>query len=323
MAQLIQRWFPLAVLLLTPIPIIYSAATTASLFQLSMTLLMLFFRLPLFVLLAIVIVVAIKHITPKRYRHTILSIGIVLICLFSIYALTSDGFQSLPQGATNGEWAARAVAESNPFLFSSIHDLVFDSVDARLASPSAPVSRVHRVVSIVRAEVIDVQSKTVISCTSEMTTHLYSIYQIRVMDVYGKGVLSAGDVVDVRQLKQLEGMIRMRRWLTGSYPFRNPSELELVHGTRVPLVVGDDLILFLGKEVREGWSVYPRRHGMVTHYVIASPIQGIYRYTSQEIRGYCENWEFEPVNPHNNLILTVADLQHIRSMWELDTVKRS
>ena len=122
--------------------------------------------------------------------------------------------------------------------------------------------------------------------------------------------LEIGDIIEVVQIKKVD--------INSSWPPEVlPESLDAMHISnirslvsfiRVPLSVGDDLILFLNV------------HGMLqrsptrSRVTIFNSIQGAYRYTPQELRSSHENWVFESVNPHNNLVLTEADLQQLRNL---------
>jgi hypothetical protein len=228
----------------------------------------------------------------------------VLMVSFAVYALSYTGFRDLPTGATNGEWAAKAVAENNKHLRES-HD-GFAGI-------------------IVRAEIIDERHEVFSVGDSVPTNHLYSLHQIKVLDVYN-GEVEAGDILDVRQIEKLESIRRRRLWNMQRGQGREgrpPSDWEMVYETFVPLSIGDDLILFLVETFPLSNVVTPREFAggqsvvTLTHnspYSISNPIQGVYRYTPQELRGGDENFAFEPVNPHNNLILTEADLLRFMQM---------
>jgi hypothetical protein len=286
---------------------------------------LLFPVLPIVILVAYIQLMRYAVSKPHRYTRIVLVSVLILIPIFLlIYVLSHDGFQDLPSGAINGEWAARAVEENNSYIFDGVDDLI-----------NSPHNR-RRVDAVVRAIVLEVRAETVeitpaLTPHTYSTHHLYTIYQIEVLDVYGKGVLDIDDVVDVIHIKQHESMERWFRWAFNTNPYhrrsnrRNPSDFSLVHSTQVSLSAGDDLILFLHREQQEDINAFPWERiddewvriedferPILTHYLFSSPIQGIYRYTPQELRGDCENFAFESVNPHNNLTLTVADLLRFR-----------
>ncbi|MCL2400879.1 MAG: hypothetical protein FWC91_14190 [Defluviitaleaceae bacterium] len=256
---------------------------------------------------------------PKKPLFSLMAI--LAFMLVIIYALSNDGFQDLHIGATNGEWAAMAIAENNRFLYDSIDDLFNSSI-------------------VIRAEVINERSEVISFGDSVQTHHLYALHQIRVLEVY-RSSLEIDDIIEIRQLKQFEGLPRWQRLLF-MHPLRATiSDSSLVNLVWVPISVGDELIMFLTREVRSGelpptWEFIDgerrdipgafievdgerTRHPDFTirpilwiHYTFVSPIQGVFFYTPHELRNNCDNWTFEPINPHNNLALTLADLQRLR-----------
>jgi hypothetical protein len=250
-------------------------------------------------LLAMLIVFATKSenfknlLKRRRMLITLLATGIPLLALLFgglliLYARAETGFRALPEGATNGEWAAQAVAENNRHLRDS-HDS-FRGI-------------------VVRAEVIGERSEVLSFGDSVPTNHLYSFHQLKVIDVY-RGSLKVGDVIAIRQIERLESWTNYKRWLQRNAQLsQSQMEYRIVHDTWVPLSVGDDLILFLSRNVYlfEGGTELTS-----PQYLVSNPIQGVYRYVPSEFRDDCENFAFESVNPHNNLTLTVADLLRFR-----------
>lgn len=304
-----------------------------SLILLAMFMLPILFALGLLCLRVVCIHTNERFFTVLKHRRA-LSISLlagfpvaiyVLTALPTAYALSQTGLRDLPEGAKNGEWAAMAVAaESNIFLRDSHDD--FEGI-------------------IVRAEVIGERSEVLrLEDTSVTATrHLYTLHTLKVLDVYrgrfevdayrnlfetGDMVkyLAVGDIFEFRQLEKHESIMRYQLWRIQRDQRRRGSftpNRTLVYDTWIPLSVGDDLILFLVY----GWwplhSVIPHTvrvagqgSSWLSHYFISNPIQGAYRYTPAELRGGDENFAFEPVNPHNNLILTQADLLRFRELSE-------
>jgi len=223
-----------------------------------------------------------------------LKVAIFLCVLFlSIHLVNSrrDHFRDLPQGAVNGEWAAWAVAEEHPSLFSSIEDLSSQAT------------------YIVRVSIMDEREEALGWGGTVRTYNLYSIYQLEVIEVY-KGDIGIGEIMEFMQFYRLAAVDMVDRQFTAEgrrarhrRPIRIPTSVDeiLLSYIRLPYTVGDELILFLRNNI--GIGAWPP--------MLLNPIQGAYRYTPQEYRTG-DNWVFESVNEHNNLTLTEADLQRIR-----------
>jgi len=201
-------------------------------------------------------------------------------------------FHDLPSGAVNGEWSIQAL-ESGFSMSEGIDQLA------------------ARVEYVVRVEIIDERYKVINTGPARYRNpHLYSIYKLQILDVY-KGNVAIGDVIEISQ-----------RAMTWRRPESYSDEQRGYHFAyiRLPLEVGDDLILFLsfietfhqsetGSALITGGSIIIPSDK--TNMWIFNRVQGIYRYTPQELRDN-DNWVFEPVNPHNNLVLTESDLQQLR-----------
>ena len=240
---------------------------------------------------------------------------IVLVILFGVVGFdplpTNDRFcvefNSLPSGRYNGEWAARAVYENSRFLRDSNVNL-----SDRIA--------------VIRGEIISERSEATRTgiWSADSPHNILSFHQIKVLEVYQGNFkawtssselrevqIRVGDIIEVRQIKKYGCHTYRGRNASGIF---EPSEVDLVHRTWVPFSIGDDLILFLGAEMHlnrpTGWQEIPIEEWSYNwiHYRVQNPIQGVYYYTPEELRGGQENWVFEPVNPHNNLTLTEADL---------------
>jgi len=225
-------------------------------------------------------------------------VAILFSLLFLVYGFLPAGYQDLPRGATDGSWVERAIAENNRLLSDCTHNLQG---------------------AVVRAEVVGKRVESFSFGDTVSTNHLYSLHEIKVLEVHRGNV---GENLVVIQLYQLENIMRFRRWVDNIH-WITPGEFRLVRNIPVPLSIGDELILFLQGDVYSCRERNPNLPESRVRVVVNNPIQGAYRYTPQDIRGDCENWIFESINPHNNLTLTVADLQQIRDAWELDSVKNS
>jgi len=191
-----------------------------------------------------------------------------------------DGFGYLPLGATNGEWAARFISERYLYLPSSIDELA------------------TRFPYIVRVEVYSARDET----PHTDLRHIFTVYNLRVLEVYS-GDVEIGEILTAMQIKRLVGSERML-WAEPTF-FReageNPLRPEFIRNS---IYVGEELILFL-PFIRIGWD-------LLSHWPQRLPtVQGLYRYTPPEVRAGHENWVFESVNEHNNLVLTEKDLLRI------------
>lgn len=222
---------------------------------------------------------------PLMFLILLIWLVVLLIKLWLILPSpesSNDIFYDLPLGAVNGEWSAKAV------------------VDGRQMSESI-VELASNVSYVVRAEIIDKRIEVVNSGESIYSIpYMYSIYRLRVLDVY-KGDIEINNIIEISQRKK-------RSFVNSGYLLEwNNTLIEYI---RIPLEIGDDLILFLNfvEEFVSQGTVFSD----MTNIWIFNRVQGVYRYTPVEIRIIHDNWVFEPVNPHNNLILTEEDLQQLR-----------
>jgi len=226
----------------------------------------------------------------------ILSIPILLIgamylyLMFPISSIIPTRVHPLPIGAANGEWSAQAVEQGHPSLFDSIDEMTV-------------VSR-----RVVRGEIIGITQERIALPYGERlgrpapnTNHVYTVYQFKVLEIYRelehiRGWFPIGEVLNIAQVSRLEN--------TNTFPPNYPDDVP-VHYIRLPLHVGDELILFIDNH----WP--PLLSYQRIAFTAFHPIQGAYRYTSKEHRTG-DNWIFESVNEHNNLVLTEQDLERIR-----------
>ena len=193
-------------------------------------------------------------------------------------------FHDIPIGATNGEWTALAVAEG-----IGVHE----NIEQLVSSVSY----------IIRGEIIDQKERGVgIGLPADrMIAYVYSFYLIRVTEVFAGGI-EVGDIIEVSQRKST------RRPTT---PYRRPhTGVIQTEYIRLPLQIGDDLILFLNF-VESFTTDFGESINSMTNIWTFNRIQGIYRYAPADIRDMYDNWVFENVNEHNNLVLTESTLQHI------------
>ena len=113
--------------------------------------------------------------------------------------------------------------------------------------------------------------------------NLYTVYRIKVLEVF-QGDAAAGDILEVRQLGgQKDG-------------------LRVINKDEVPLVVGDDLVLFLRASYIENFPS-----------VLLNPYQSAYRFpvANEDIMTIRANETLESVHLENDLTLTVEDLVQI------------
>ena len=103
---------------------------------------------------------------------------------------------------------------------------------------------------------------------------LYTVHRIRVLDVF-QGDAAIGDILEVRQIGGEQ------------------DDLRVINEDKVPLEVGDDLVLFLRASLIENLPS-----------ILLNPNQSAYYFTA-------ENEALESVNPENDLVLTMEDLSQI------------
>jgi len=205
------------------------------------------------------------------------SIVAITILLILFLWPSQPNFVDLPLGATNGEWSERAVADGRELL---------ESIEARS----------DRGRGVIKGEILSERDERLMLFTDGGPHNLHTVYEVKVLYTY-RGNFETGDIIEIQQISQLCG----QRQRIAGYPDGYIS----VRYIRLPLYVGDDLIIFLSD-----WPqvvTLNRRNTLSFH-----SIQGLYRYTPLELRDNSDNWIFESVNEHNNLTLTEADLKHIR-----------
>ncbi|MCL2357755.1 MAG: hypothetical protein FWC70_11510 [Defluviitaleaceae bacterium] len=193
-------------------------------------------------------------------------------------------FNDLPDESINGEWSARAVEAGYRRLHNNIDELGQSSSH------------------VVRGEIVSVRNRVVYAGIDYPVPAVHSFYRLKVSDVY-MGNIEQDIIIKIMQIKRLtDGGMSSLRHSTADGGFN-------VNMIRLPLSVGDDLILFLTLaeyhfflNLNELWRF--------------NSIQGVYRYAPENIRAGCDNWVFESVNAHNNLTLTVADLRRFRGVVE-------
>lgn len=233
-----------------------------------------------------------KDIPFKSHLSSVLKLFLILSLILGLFTMPQViapfirymSLSGLPIGAVNGDWSARAVEEGHHSLVDTMEELI-DTTEL-----------------IVRGEIIG-ETRAIVSLGSRHTRHLYTVYEFEVLENYKGG--SVGSVLDIIQVYRLES----KRTFPADYPYGAVP----VHYIREDLSVGDELILFL----RGPWPPFVDgefgvRRGHRT--VVIRNIQGAYRYTPEELRYNHEDWIFESVNPHNNLILTEAYLQRLRNL---------
>ncbi|MCL2576492.1 MAG: hypothetical protein FWE27_00370 [Defluviitaleaceae bacterium] len=145
---------------------------------------------------------------------------------------------------------------------------------------------------IVRVEVIDERAEKIniwMSPANELEDadfgtfdayRIFTVNRIRVLEVF-QGDVNVGDVLEV---KQIGGRM---------------NDSVVINHDSVPLVVGDDLVLFLQSYDIEGMPA-----------CLLNPTQSAYRFNENAaIRD--DNTELESLNPQNDLTLTLNDLAQI------------
>lgn len=232
--------------------------------------------------------IPVARIFKRLILFTFLVLVIASIILISISRLHFSSlygivlFYDLPQEAVNGEWSEIVVTERIGTIHNSIYELEEASTH------------------VVRAEIVSVRNRVMYAGLDYPHPRVYSIYRLNIQCVYS-GEIDEDSQIEIMQIKRLR-----RHCLIVLGHNRSADRWDSrPHFIRIPLSVGDELILFLRHINRpfnlpldELWSFHP--------------IQGIYRYTPLEYRENHDNWAFESVNYHNNLTLTVADLKRIK-----------
>ena len=217
----------------------------------------------------------------------VLSIPIVVFFIISAYMNTSDNFPDLPLGATNGQWSERLMQDrpQQPVDIPSL--MASNAIIVRVVVSHEHTMPIHRY-----------------RYGDNSSYNVHSIYRVDIVDVFN------GDWVNdtserVMQFKRLGDPTRRNRHFSAYTSETQGSNFISRELIRVPIAVGDDLILILDPTNTISQTV-PRLLRLDT-------LTGIYYYTPQELRGGNENYAFTPVNPHNNIVLTAADLQELRS----------
>ncbi|MCL2386582.1 MAG: hypothetical protein FWC89_03430 [Defluviitaleaceae bacterium] len=203
---------------------------------------------------------------------------------FIYYENQNDGFQDLPIGASNGEWAIRAIAEDGDWVFTDIWDIESNSC------------------FIFRGEITTIENQIIPFGDTEVSNHLYSVYTVQVLDVF-KGDIYIEDTFMFIQMYKAEGLPRrLRRWhLTFLRSYETTGAIR-VYLIRSQFSVGDDLIFFASSN-----SSGRRRLSRRT-FLHRNTFQTVYRYAPQAVRDGHDNWVFEPINEHNNIVFTESDL---------------
>jgi hypothetical protein len=196
---------------------------------------------------------------------------------FSTNTLSAVWFYDPPSAASNGEWAERAITEGHKTLRDSLEQLKNHSTH------------------VVRAEIISERTEIIYyGKPGYQVPHVYSVYRLKILDVF-MGEAKEGEYIEI-----LQGKRRQHRFCPNAYENRDVNLID-ADFIRLPLSVGDDLILFLQYHENAFFIT-------VDEYWHFNTLQGLYYYTPAEIRAECENWVFESVNEYNNLVFTEADL---------------
>ena len=210
----------------------------------------------------------------------------MLVLLWSVNRI-DFALRNLPPGATNGRWSARIVGG----VPHEPHDL------ERI---------IQRNMNVVRVEVLSENRWNIFRFRSGHITYrdIHSVYDVKILDVFSGENFEIGDVRDVHQIQRMVGESRSHFRPTGFLRRTTNYDSRWV---RIPINIGDDLILVLNYD-DIGWRFMP---------LTLDTIWGVYRYKPQEARNDYVNWAFEPVNQHNNLILTEEDLWWLKERREL------
>ena len=170
----------------------------------------------------------IRRLSKLSKVLNILWLMLLLFIVLAIFAIVTNDparnitFYNLPGGATNGEWSAWVV-EQERFGAESIDQL------ARISE------------YVVRAQIVSVSTEVVrIGSRSHPTPYVYSRYQLEVIQVYqGINSMLAGNTIDIVQ--KYKTSISPE-----TYARRDASNItSRMSYIRLPLEVGDDLVLFL------------------------------------------------------------------------------
>ena len=203
---------------------------------------------------------------------------IAFILLFSpLLFLFFLNVRDLPRGATNGEWSAQ------------------------LASGTARSHDIERLIvwgsNVVRAVIVSEETRQPFmyrrSCGYPGYRDSHTVYNIKIVEVFN-GAWEVGNVVEVMQMQRIERRIYRRVWREVNASW-----------VRIPIDIGDEFILILG--VDQPGRLSPIR---------LDTIWGVYYYAPLDVRAGHDNWIFEPVNPHNNRVLTEQDLQYLLERQE-------
>ena len=232
-------------------------------------------------------------------------------------------FEPLPQDAVNGNWAQQAFREGHSSIFNNL----------KCMKETATL--------IVRGEVIDEWYAVFGLGDSFRIYHKFSVYQLKIIEIY-KGAATEGDIIEVLQIIQLQGRSLMKQlctllpWIMCNR-FSDDDRFDYI---KLPLNVGDDIIVFLVDRPLAAAALYSsisptmgdtiffsptptnlapsqpsinQQYYLNLLYVLINPIQAAFRYTLTEVCTEHDQWIFESVNIHNNLILTADDLLWIQN----------
>jgi hypothetical protein len=227
-----------------------------------------------------------KKPKPKLFLFSLilLLISFIAFLLFDNRPLYDPYYydaQDLPQNAVNGKWLAQLTSQNDTGL--------------HIVQQSAVKN------TVVRVQILEERHEIHPYIEREYwLDHIFSIYCAEVLEIYTGGVhfsargLDVGDTVEFAQIKRIAGRDR-QRWFEHTSP---PTFIGNMYSpVRLPISIDDELVVFLKN--------HPPR--------FLNPINGVYRYSSQESSE--GNRAFESVNEHNSLILTEEDLAYISEMF--------
>ncbi|MCL1882518.1 MAG: hypothetical protein FWF81_02025 [Defluviitaleaceae bacterium] len=264
---------------------------------------------------------------------------ILVLCLFILImylilpGVLQISFASLPRGARNGSWAYAAIESNHPRFFNDIYTLAEEST------------------LVLRVEVADERIEVFGRGRPErLIWEQFYVYSLEVVEAYN-GFLSERFTIekgDVLEILQLRGLSKNRN---AYWPRINDSNMHY-YFCFIPsnINIGDELVVFLSiidhafsdthpnsslthfsRLLHKHESVRGRRvlggeisRDAVAHRMglgISTPTPSrFFSLTNQVQAAYVYNsndYIFESVNPHNNLILTREDLKYIRERKEI------
>jgi len=209
-------------------------------------------------------------------KKLFLTLTMAMLLIFSLTACTTQ--QSAPESMENNENESLSVHFDWPH-YNSIEELI---------------ERTSRY--IVKVEVLDERTE-LINISLEPTMPSYNIntvHRLRVLEVF-YGDTQPGEIIE---LAQLGGQLGNDSLYSHSF---------------VPLVTGDELVMFLYGACPEEYSDFPA----AKFTGLMNPTQGIYHIPATRDAGTMgamtqdDSTVLESVHPENDLVLTIGDLARI------------